>query len=117
LRPFPARDETILETILLPHETILGSRRNHPETVAGPFSAQGYAEKATGELQMNHSIYSADRSTHLKIVIVALVAGIAVAGFGISARTSSDEGTTQTAKVMKAGKPVAITSSGASVVR
>ena len=33
---------------------------------------------------MNHSIYSADRSTHLKIVVVALVAGIAVAGFGIS---------------------------------
>jgi len=24
---------------------------------------------------MNHSIYSADRSTHLKIVVVALVAG------------------------------------------
>ena len=40
---------------------------------------------------MNHSIYSADRSTHLKIVVVALVAGIAVAGFGISARTNSDE--------------------------
>ena len=40
---------------------------------------------------MNHSIYSADRTTHLKIVVVALVAGIAVAGFGISARTGSDE--------------------------
>ena len=65
---------------------------------------------------MNHSIYSADRSTHLKIVVVALVAGIAVAGFGISARTSSDE-YTQTARVMKAGKPVAITSSNTSVVR
>ncbi len=26
---------------------------------------------------MNHSIYSADRTTHLKIVVVALVAGIA----------------------------------------
>ena len=33
---------------------------------------------------MNHSIYSADRSTHLKIVVVALVAGIVVAGLGIS---------------------------------
>ena len=31
---------------------------------------------------MNHSIHSADRATHLKIVVVALVAGIAVAGFG-----------------------------------
>ena len=29
---------------------------------------------------MNHSIHSADRATHLKIVVVALVAGIAVAG-------------------------------------
>jgi hypothetical protein len=65
---------------------------------------------------MNHSIYSADRSTHLKIVVVALVAGIAVAGFGISARTSSDE-YTQTARVLKAGKPVAITSSNTMVVR
>ena len=67
---------------------------------------------------MNHSIYSADRTTHLKIVVVALVAGIAVAGFGISARTtSSDEGYTQTAKVLKAGKPVAITSANTSTVR
>ena len=66
---------------------------------------------------MNHSIYSADRSTHLKIVVVALVAGIAVAGFSISARTTSDEGYTQTAKVLKAGKPVAITSANTSTVR
>jgi hypothetical protein len=66
---------------------------------------------------MNHSIYSADRSTHLKIVVVALVAGIAVAGFGISARTSSDDSYTQTARVIKAGKPVTVTSSNASVVR
>lgn len=68
---------------------------------------------------MNHSIYSADRMTHLKIVVVALVAGILVAGFSISARNGSDEGLSQTAGtgVMKAGKPVVITSSGNSVVR
>ena len=65
---------------------------------------------------MNHSIYSADRTTHLKIVVVALVAGILVAGFGISTRaTTSDD--VQTARVMKAGKPVVVTSSGVSVVR
>jgi L-asparaginase/Glu-tRNA(Gln) amidotransferase subunit D len=66
---------------------------------------------------MNHSIYSADRATHLKIVVVALVAGIAVAGFGISARNTSDEGFTQTARVIKAGKAVVVTSSDASLVR
>jgi hypothetical protein len=72
---------------------------------------------ARQETSMNHSIYSADRTTHLKIVVVALVAGILVAGFSISARNSSDEGLTQTARVMKAGKPVVITSTGNSVVR
>ena len=32
---------------------------------------------------MNHSIHSADRATHLKIVMVALLAGFAVAAFGM----------------------------------
>jgi hypothetical protein len=64
---------------------------------------------------MNHSIHSADRATHLKIVVVALVAGIAVAGFGISARTNSDY--IQTAHVVKAGKPMTVTSSDTSLVR
>jgi len=67
---------------------------------------------------MNHSIHSADRATHLKIVVVALVGGIAVAAFAIAARTNSDfSQTAQSTQVVKAGKPVAITSSGASTVR
>ena len=66
---------------------------------------------------MNHSIYSADRMTHLKVVIVALVAGIFVAGFGISARVNSDTGYAQTARVVKAGQPVTVTSSNVSLVR
>jgi hypothetical protein len=64
---------------------------------------------------MNHSIHSADKATHLKIVVVALVAGIAVAAFGISARTNADF--TQTAHVVKAGKPVVVTSSDISKVQ
>ena len=66
---------------------------------------------------MNHSIYSADRATHMKIVVVALVAGIAVAGLGSSARLTAGDGYAQTARVIKAGKPVTITSSDTSIIR
>jgi hypothetical protein len=69
---------------------------------------------------MNHSFYSADRMTHLKIVVVALVAAIGVAGFSISARLS-DNGLTQTARVsgpaVKANKAVVMTSSDLSTIR
>jgi hypothetical protein len=64
---------------------------------------------------MNHSIHSADRTTHLKIVVVALVAGIAVSGLAIVARTTSEY--SQTVHVIKAGKPTTVTSSGVSVIR
>jgi hypothetical protein len=66
---------------------------------------------------VNHSFYSADRSTHLKIVVVALVVGIAVTGVALSSRPNLDASSPQTAGIIKAGKPIAITSSGASVTR
>ncbi|WGD56287.1 hypothetical protein QA641_21755 [Bradyrhizobium sp. CB1650] len=67
---------------------------------------------------MNHSIHSADRATHRKIVVVALVAGIAVAALGIAARTNANYSeTAQATHVIKAGKPVVVTSSGASEIR
>jgi hypothetical protein len=65
---------------------------------------------------MNHSIYSADRTTHLKVVVVALIAGIAVAGFGISTRSNPND-YAQTAHVIKAGKAMTVTSADTSVVR
>jgi hypothetical protein len=77
------------------------------------------ANKATanapGRLPMNHSFHSVDRATHLKIVVVALVAGIVVTGFAVSARTGSEY--SQTAHVVKAGKPITVTSSDTSTVR
>jgi hypothetical protein len=73
------------------------------------------APKDASEASMNHSIHSADRATHVKIVVMALVAGVAVAGVAISARTNVDY--SQSARVIKAGKPVALTSSDTSVVR
>ena len=67
---------------------------------------------------MNHSIYSADRATHLKIVVVALVAAISVTSLGIFARVNGgDANHAQAVRVIKADKPVMVTSSGASVIR
>ncbi len=65
---------------------------------------------------MNHSIHSADRATHLKIVVVALVAAVAVTAFGIAARSTADNSQTA-ARVIKAGKPVVITSSESAMMR
>jgi hypothetical protein len=54
---------------------------------------------------MNYSIYNADRATHWKIVVIALVASIGIAGLGIAARVSGDDGYSRTAHVIKAGQP------------
>ena len=51
---------------------------------------------------MNYSIYSADRTTHLKIVVVALVASIGIASFGIAAHFDQYS---EAVHVLKAGKP------------
>ncbi|ETR76753.1 signal peptide protein [Afipia sp. P52-10] len=68
---------------------------------------------------MNHSFYSADRATHLKIVVVALVAATAIAGVGITARINGGDTYAQTDRiqVIKAGKPVMVTKTDQSVVR
>jgi hypothetical protein len=55
---------------------------------------------------MNHSLYSADRRTHLKIVVVGLLCATLVAAVGIFAHVSDvDLGT---APLVKAGQPTAI---------
>ncbi|MBI3699574.1 MAG: hypothetical protein HY242_03915 [Afipia sp.] len=67
---------------------------------------------------MNHSFYSADRMTHLKIVVVALVAAIGVAGAGISARVTSDDSYAQASiPVVKATKTVITANSDQRVIR
>ena len=63
---------------------------------------------------MNHSIYSADRSTHLKVVVIALIAAIATAGLAIGSRVESPA---VTAGVIKAGQPVAMTGLTGAVTR
>ena len=67
---------------------------------------------------MNHSFYSADRMTHLKIVVVALVAAIGVAGAGISARVTSDNNYAQVSgSAVKPTKTVISASSDLRVIR
>ncbi len=70
---------------------------------------------------MNHSLLSADRNTHLKIVAVALMAAIGVVGVGITAHLSGTglalAGIDAAAPVLKAGKPAVYTRSDNSAIR
>ena len=55
---------------------------------------------------MNHSMYSADRGTHLKIVVIGLLCATIVAAVGIFANVRDvDLGT---APLVKAGQAVAV---------
>jgi hypothetical protein len=56
---------------------------------------------------MNHSMYSADRATHLKIVVIGILCATVVAAVGIFANvgTGLDLGT---APLVKAGEPTAM---------
>ena len=65
---------------------------------------------------MNHSIYSADRSTHLKIVVLALLAAVAVTGLSLSLRSNPTESTDRTA-VLRVPSSVAVGSSSDSIIR
>ena len=61
---------------------------------------------------MNWSMYTADRTTHLKIVVVGLCAALLISAVGISARTlnlGTDIMTAQSPTVIKTGAPVVLT--------
>jgi hypothetical protein len=68
----------------------------------------------------NYTLHTADRLTHLKIVVVSLVAGIVTVGVGIAARpTLPDINTTLEARapVLKAGKPMVWTNADQTTIR
>jgi len=57
----------------------------------------------------NFTMRTADQQTHLKIVVVALIAAIAVVGVGIAAHSRGPDMSAQLearAPVLKAGQPV-----------
>ncbi|WP_128923158.1 hypothetical protein [Bradyrhizobium guangxiense] len=63
---------------------------------------------------MNHSIYSADRATHSKIVIVALLVAAAISGFAVSLHFDERATSVERVAVSKPGRPVAM--SGTTIV-
>jgi hypothetical protein len=68
----------------------------------------------------NSSMMHADRLTHLKIVVVSLIAGIIVVGVGIAARPNLPDMSTRLearAPVLKAGQPVTWTSHETTTIR
>jgi hypothetical protein len=69
---------------------------------------------------MNWSMYNADRTTHLKIVVVGLAAALLISVIGISARDlnlGTDIMAAQAPSVIKAGGPVVFTNRNAPTVR
>ena len=66
----------------------------------------------------NSSMLTADRMTHLKIVVVSLICATLVAGVGVAARLT-DGATTgrMEATVIKAGKPVTASTSEPRTIR
>ena len=68
---------------------------------------------------MSYSIYSANRTAHLKIVLVSLIVSIIVVGMGIAAgpRLRNTSELEATAHLQKAGKPVIWTNSESTVTR
>jgi hypothetical protein len=82
----------------------------------------GRGDKGAGapEDAMNWSLYTADRGTHLKIVVVGLAAALLIAVIGISAREFNlgvDIMTAQNPSVIKAGGPVVFTDRTTRTVR
>jgi hypothetical protein len=68
-----------------------------------PFDPAATTKGRAREDAMNHSMYSADRGTHLKIVVIGLICATVVAVVGIFAHVSDiDLGTDV---LVKAGQP------------
>jgi hypothetical protein len=73
----------------------------------------------TGRFQMHSSLHRAGSTTHLKIVLVSLVAATVVVAVGLNARTGSTD-TAATAAgpvVVKAGQAPAYAGKGSATVR
>ena len=83
-----------------------------------PFPGQLRLTRKTREDAMNNfSMFTADRATHLKIVVVSLLCATIVAGVGIAARVTDASPNRIEATVIKAGKPVTASTNASTSIR
>lgn len=69
---------------------------------------------------MTHSLIGADRATHLKIVALALIAGIVIVIGGIHAHLGQSDKAAESplpGPVLKAGQPATVTERAAPAIR
>jgi len=70
---------------------------------------------------MNSSLWSADRTVHIKIVLVSLAAAIVILAFGINARLEESNSATVVASVngvvLRAGQPTKVSANELSRIR
>jgi ABC-type proline/glycine betaine transport system permease subunit len=64
----------------------------------------------------NASMFTADRGTHLKIVVVSVICATVVAGIGIAARVNPPKAGME-ATVITVGKPVTATTGNTTSIR
>jgi hypothetical protein len=66
---------------------------------------------------MDHSLLTAGRTTHVKIVVVALLGAILVVSVGIAAHVSATPSASIAPAVLKAGQPVTYGKHNGALVR
>jgi hypothetical protein len=66
---------------------------------------------------MDHSLLTASRTTHVKIVVVALLGAILVVSVGIAAHVGAISSDARPASVLKAGQPLTYTGHDGALVR
>jgi hypothetical protein len=91
-----------------------------PRTAIEPYRQPSRLTEKALEAAMNWSIYTADRTTHLKIVVVGLAAALLISVIGISAQQlnlGTDILTAQNPSVIKAGGPVLFTNRAGPTIR
>jgi hypothetical protein len=66
---------------------------------------------------MNHSIYSADRATHLKIVVLALLMATAVSALSLFVHSTANAAPAKPTLLVLAGNSVAVSRSIIALVR